>query len=108
MLNGVAHDIHQYIVAADQVHHLYVSDYAKAYPEAKVIGVEGLPEKRTDVKWDGSESRRAPCLKGRDADSEGEAYGKDPEGTKYGYEEEVSRKNMRELLLRYLTGRYTD
>lgn len=45
----------QYIVAADQVHHLYVSDYAKAYPEAKVIGVEGLPEKRTDLKWDGGE-----------------------------------------------------
>lgn len=40
-------------MAGDYVHHLYVGDYAKAYPDAKVIGVDGLGEKRQDVKFTG-------------------------------------------------------
>jgi hypothetical protein len=36
----------KYIIAPDFEHHIFVSDWAKEYPEAKLIGVEGLPEKR--------------------------------------------------------------
>lgn len=36
----------QYITAPDFEHHIYVTPWAKAFPNAKVIGVEGLPEKR--------------------------------------------------------------
>lgn len=43
----------RYVVAGDFVHHLFVGEYAKAYPDAKVIGVEGLGEKRKDVKFVG-------------------------------------------------------
>ena len=35
-----------YIAALDFEHHIFISDWAKAYPTAKVLGVEGLPEKR--------------------------------------------------------------
>jgi len=34
---------------------LYVGDFKQAYPDAKLIGVEGLPEKRPELKWDGGE-----------------------------------------------------
>jgi len=36
----------KYIVALDIEHHIFLSPWSKAYPEAKVIGMEGLPEKR--------------------------------------------------------------
>jgi hypothetical protein len=36
----------KYIVAPDIEHHIYVSTWAKEYPDASVIGPEGLPEKR--------------------------------------------------------------
>jgi hypothetical protein len=36
----------KYIIAPDIEHHIFVSPWAKAYPEAEIIGVEGLPEKR--------------------------------------------------------------
>lgn len=36
----------QYIVALDFEHHIFISDWAKEFPEAKIIGPEGLPEKR--------------------------------------------------------------
>lgn len=35
-----------YIVALDYEHHIFISEWAKAYPGAKIIGPEGLPEKR--------------------------------------------------------------
>jgi len=40
----------QYIIAPDIEHHIFVSDWAKAYPSAKLIGPEGLPEKRQAAK----------------------------------------------------------
>jgi hypothetical protein len=40
------------IVAPSKAHHLFVADYVKAYPEAKLCGVPGLPEKRKDLKFD--------------------------------------------------------
>ena len=35
-----------YLTAPDFEHHIFLSEWAKAFPGAKVIGVEGLPEKR--------------------------------------------------------------
>ncbi|KAI4199942.1 MAG: hypothetical protein LQ350_004294 [Teloschistes chrysophthalmus] len=35
-----------YLTAMDFEHHIFISDWAKAYPSAKVLGVDGLPEKR--------------------------------------------------------------
>ncbi|KAG8857994.1 hypothetical protein FRB96_005485 [Tulasnella sp. 330] len=63
----------KYIIAPDYEHYLNLKDFHKAFPEAKVIGVEGLEQKPTlaEVKFSG-------------------LYGKDPEGTMYGYEDEIS------------------
>jgi hypothetical protein len=36
----------EYIVAPDYEHHMFVHEWAHAFPGAKIIGVEGLPEKR--------------------------------------------------------------
>ncbi|KAG4258273.1 hypothetical protein FPRO03_03227 [Fusarium proliferatum] len=36
----------RYIVALDYEHHIFLSEWKKAYPSAKIIGPEGLPEKR--------------------------------------------------------------
>jgi len=62
----------KYIVGADAVHSLYLSEFKKAYPEAKLIGVpEHLSKSHLkDVEFDG-------------------VYGRDPEGTKYGFEDEI-------------------
>ncbi|KAJ7669290.1 hypothetical protein DFH06DRAFT_1180492 [Mycena polygramma] len=62
----------QWIMAGDAVHHMFLSQFKNAYPEAKVIGVEALIEKKKaeGLKLDG-------------------AYGADAPGTKYGFEDEV-------------------
>lgn len=36
----------EYIVALDIEHHIFISEWKKEYPTAKIIGPEGLPEKR--------------------------------------------------------------
>lgn len=36
----------KYLVATDIEHHIFLSTWAKEYPQAEVIGMEGLPEKR--------------------------------------------------------------
>ena len=36
----------KYIVAPDFEHHIFISPWAKEYPQAELIGMEGLPEKR--------------------------------------------------------------
>lgn len=36
----------KYISAMDIEHHIFITPWANAYPQAEVIGVEGLPEKR--------------------------------------------------------------
>jgi hypothetical protein len=41
------------IVAPNKFHHLFVGDCCAAYPNAKLYGVMGLPEKRRDLKFDG-------------------------------------------------------
>lgn len=42
----------RYIVALDYEHHIFVSEWAKAYPSAMLIGPEGLPEKRAKQQDD--------------------------------------------------------
>ncbi|KAK4674067.1 hypothetical protein QC763_117250 [Podospora pseudopauciseta] len=42
----------KYLVATDIEHHIFLSEWKKAYPAAKLIGPEGLPEKRLKVKND--------------------------------------------------------
>lgn len=39
-----------YISALDYEHHIFIGEWAKAYPSAKLMGVEGLPEKREKDK----------------------------------------------------------
>ncbi|TPX68050.1 hypothetical protein SpCBS45565_g03317 [Spizellomyces sp. 'palustris'] len=43
----------KYLVCPNVVHHLYVGEYKKRWPEAKIIGVPGLREKRNDLEFDG-------------------------------------------------------
>lgn len=59
-----------YLVAPDNVHHLFLKDFHAAYPSAKVVGTEGHEEKRPDVKFTG-------------------IYGRDAPTTQYGYESEL-------------------
>jgi len=40
----------KYITALDVEHHMFLGPWNKEYPSAKVIGVEGLPEKRASQK----------------------------------------------------------
>lgn len=41
-----------YIIAPDIEHHIFITEWARAFPEAKVIGPEGLPEKRAKATDD--------------------------------------------------------
>ncbi|THH30563.1 hypothetical protein EUX98_g3624 [Antrodiella citrinella] len=61
-----------YIVAASADHHFYLTEWHKAYPEAKVIGVQGLPEKKKGEDWQFTGS-----------------YGVDPADATYGFEDEI-------------------
>ncbi len=49
-----------YVVAPNKVHHLFVGDYVKAYPEAKLLGAPGLADKRKDLRFDGELGGAAP------------------------------------------------
>jgi hypothetical protein len=42
----------RYLVATDIEHHIFLSEWATAYPNAKLVGPEGLPEKRREAKDD--------------------------------------------------------
>jgi len=62
----------RYLVSPDVEHHFFLEEFKKEYPEAKVIGVEGLIAKKAGtLTLDG-------------------AYGKDPIETKYGFEPEIT------------------
>lgn len=62
----------KYIVNPDIVHHLYLPEFKKAYPEAKLIGVEETLHRSADktLKFDG-------------------VWGRDPPDTKYGFEDDI-------------------
>ncbi|KAJ7322897.1 hypothetical protein DFH08DRAFT_888212 [Mycena albidolilacea] len=62
----------KWIMGADAVHTMYLGQFKSQYPEAKVIGVEAVVEKK---KAEGL------VLDG--------AYGKDAPDTKYGFEDEI-------------------
>jgi len=62
----------KFIVGPDQGHHLYLGEFRKAYPDAKLIAVEEAIQKHQgeDIKFDGS-------------------WGKDAPDTKYGFEDDI-------------------
>ncbi|KAF9028776.1 hypothetical protein BDZ89DRAFT_1160152 [Hymenopellis radicata] len=62
----------EYIVSADRVHHLFLTEYKTAYPNAKVIAPADAVERHgnKDLKVDG-------------------IWGKDPPDTKYGFEDDI-------------------
>ncbi|KAJ7919006.1 hypothetical protein B0H13DRAFT_1990963 [Mycena leptocephala] len=62
----------KWIMAGDAVHHMFLGQFKKEYPEAKVIGVEALVEKKR---------AEGLILDG--------AYGADAPDTKYGFEDEI-------------------
>ncbi|EQB44827.1 hypothetical protein CGLO_16375 [Colletotrichum gloeosporioides Cg-14] len=41
-----------YIIAPDMEHHIFLSEYKKAFPAAKIIGPDGLPQKRAKQTGD--------------------------------------------------------
>ncbi|KAL1837419.1 hypothetical protein VTJ49DRAFT_3790 [Mycothermus thermophilus] len=50
----------RYLIATDIEHHIFLSEWARAYPNAKLIGPEGLPEKRRKVAAAGDDPRIGP------------------------------------------------
>jgi len=62
----------KYIINADIVHHLFLPEFTKAYPNAKLLGVEETLQRSEDksLKFDG-------------------VWGRDPPDTKYGYEDDI-------------------
>lgn len=41
-----------YLIAGDMEHHIFLTEWAKAYPNAKLVGPKGLAEKRAKVQND--------------------------------------------------------
>ncbi|KAJ7255268.1 hypothetical protein C8J57DRAFT_1345927 [Mycena rebaudengoi] len=62
----------EYIVSADAVHHLFLGEFKRAYPNAKLIATAAATERCTDktLKFDG-------------------IWGTDAPDTKYGFEEDI-------------------
>lgn len=42
----------RWVVGPSLVHHLYLGDYAAAWPQAELCAAPGLPEKRRDLRFD--------------------------------------------------------
>jgi len=42
-----------FLVAPNKFHHLYLDGWVEAFPDAKLYGPIGLPEKRKDLRFDG-------------------------------------------------------
>jgi hypothetical protein len=40
-----------WLVGPSRAHHLFLGDYARAYPSAQLCGAPGLPEKREDLRF---------------------------------------------------------
>jgi len=60
----------QYTVSGDPDHHDFLGEFKKAYPSAKLIGMDQLAKKRPDLTFDG-------------------AYGRDSPETKFGFEDDI-------------------
>lgn len=101
----------RYLIAGDLVHHIFISDYKTEYPNAKLIGVEGVPEKNPKLKFDGGMWKQSLHWVSYDQCWVHSlfylytVYGKDPVDTKYGYEDEVSpHRKKGEMQASILTG----
>ena len=42
----------RYLVAPNSLHHLFIADWKRAYPDARVYAAPGLREKRKDIAFD--------------------------------------------------------
>ncbi|KAI5996487.1 hypothetical protein F5J12DRAFT_922376 [Pisolithus orientalis] len=62
----------KYIINADAVHHLFLGEFKRAYPDAKLIGVADTLKRIDDksIKFDG-------------------LWGRDPPDTEYGFENDI-------------------
>lgn len=62
----------KYIVNADAVHYLYLAEFQRAYPDAKLIGVADTLKRLNDrtIRFDG-------------------LWGRDPPSTEYGFENDI-------------------
>jgi hypothetical protein len=43
----------RYLVAPNLLHHLFIADWKRVYPRAQIYAAPGLPEKRSDIAFDG-------------------------------------------------------
>ncbi|KAG8837533.1 hypothetical protein FRB91_008977 [Serendipita sp. 411] len=69
----------KYIVSPDAEHDAFLNEFKSAYPDAKLIGVAPLAAKKTELVFDG-------------------AYGREPEGTAYGFEPEIEARYFPETV----------
>jgi hypothetical protein len=44
----------RFLIAPNQYHHLFAGPSKQRYPDAKLLGAEGLADKRPDLPWDGA------------------------------------------------------
>ncbi|KAJ3558088.1 hypothetical protein NM688_g1125 [Phlebia brevispora] len=77
----------KWIVGADAVHHLFLGEFKKEYPSAKLLAVEEAIQKK----------------KGEGLVFDG-AWGADPVGTKYGFEDDI--QHCESLVFLILVGSY--
>jgi hypothetical protein len=52
----------RWLVGPSKVHHLFLGDWARAYPSAQLLGAPGLAEKRRDLRFDGALSEESAAL----------------------------------------------
>jgi hypothetical protein len=50
----------RFVVAPNRYHHLFVANYARTYPQAKIFGAPGLDLKRRDLRFDAILGQAAP------------------------------------------------
>ncbi|PIL29221.1 hypothetical protein GSI_09270 [Ganoderma sinense ZZ0214-1] len=71
----------KWIIGADRFHHMFLADFKKEYPDAKVIAVDAAKMKKevagVGLKFDG-----VLCVSTQ-------AWGADPPNTKYGFEDDI-------------------
>ncbi len=58
----------QAVVAPNAMHHLYIGDYMKAYPQAQFFTAEGVAKKRPELRFNGVLGDRPEFLWGSDLD----------------------------------------
>ena len=51
----------RFVVAPNRFHHLFLAEYARNYPQAKVFGAPGLDSKRRDLRFDAILGQAAPA-----------------------------------------------